>query len=225
MSARTPGRPRAASRELLEEAACELFLEQGYGATSVADITERAGVSRSTFFNYVDSKSDLLWARFDDAVARLRLDLARLRGRRGPGAMELSADPIAAEREVIAGMRELAAALPPENVALAFSQGDAMRLGEDLRVAAARRLVDVADVAALHLRSRERSPMVAEVRAQALAGALLAAVRAWSLAGAGSHELPALLEESLAALVPPHQPAHHACCPAPDGYRDITSLA
>lgn len=46
----------------------KLFLERGYDATSVADITSRAGVSRSTFFNYVESKSDLLWARFDDAV-------------------------------------------------------------------------------------------------------------------------------------------------------------
>lgn len=67
-SPRRAGRPRAASREILEEAACELFLERGYDATSVADITSRAGVSRSTFFNYVESKSDLLWARFDDAV-------------------------------------------------------------------------------------------------------------------------------------------------------------
>ena len=31
------GRPRASSRETLAEAACELFLEQGYEATSIAD--------------------------------------------------------------------------------------------------------------------------------------------------------------------------------------------
>lgn len=225
MSARTPGRPRAASRELLEEAACELFLEQGYGATSVADITERAGVSRSTFFNYVDSKSDLLWARFDDAVARLRLDLAGLRARRGEGAMELARDEVAVEREVVIGLRHLAAALPPENVALAFSQGEAMQLGEDLRAAAARRLMDVGDVAALHLRSRGRSSLVAQARGYSLAGALLAAVRAWSLAGAGSHDLPQFFEASLAALCPPSPPEHHACCQAPDGYAEITSLA
>ena len=48
------GRPRASSREVLAEAACELFLEKGYDATSVADITTRAGVSRSSFFNLLD---------------------------------------------------------------------------------------------------------------------------------------------------------------------------
>src|SRR5690625_7798635 len=66
---RSAGRPKAISREMLEEAACELFLERGYADTSVVDITQRAGVSRATFFNYVDSKSDLLWASGDDAIA------------------------------------------------------------------------------------------------------------------------------------------------------------
>jgi len=56
------------SRETLAEAACELFLEQGFAATSVAEITRRAGVSRSSFFNYFASKSDILWASFDERV-------------------------------------------------------------------------------------------------------------------------------------------------------------
>ena len=70
------GRPRASSREVLSEAACELFLEKGYDATSVSDITRRAGVSRSSFFNYFSAKSDVLWsgldARVDTAVTELR---------------------------------------------------------------------------------------------------------------------------------------------------------
>src|SRR5690606_3909278 len=65
---RRVGRPRAASRAMLEEAACELFLEQGYEATSVADITRRAGVSRSSFFNYFSSKSDVLWSGLDERI-------------------------------------------------------------------------------------------------------------------------------------------------------------
>src|SRR5690625_7835619 len=74
---RRVGRPRAASREMLEEAACELFLEQGYAATSVADITQRAGVSRATFFNYIPTKSDLLWTSVDDALDTLAAELGR----------------------------------------------------------------------------------------------------------------------------------------------------
>ncbi|MGB4138172.1 MAG: TetR/AcrR family transcriptional regulator, partial [Microbacterium sp.] len=69
------GRPRSSSRETLAEAACELFLEQGYESTSIADIARRAGVSRSSFFNYFASKSDVLWsgldARIDDALVSL----------------------------------------------------------------------------------------------------------------------------------------------------------
>jgi len=62
------GRPKASSRETLAEAACELFLERGYEATSIADITQRAGVSRSSFFNYFTSKSDVLWSGIDERI-------------------------------------------------------------------------------------------------------------------------------------------------------------
>ncbi|MBN9180650.1 MAG: TetR family transcriptional regulator, partial [Microbacterium sp.] len=40
------GRPKSSSRETIADAACELFLEQGYEHTSIADIATRAGVSR-----------------------------------------------------------------------------------------------------------------------------------------------------------------------------------
>src|SRR5690606_2247361 len=72
------GRPRASSRETLAEAACELFLEQGYDATSIVDITRRAGVSRSSFFNYFDSKSDVLWSGLDARIAAASIALAAL---------------------------------------------------------------------------------------------------------------------------------------------------
>ncbi len=74
---RRVGRPPSVSRETLEEAACELFFEQGYAATSVADITQRAGVSRATFFNYIPTKSDLLWTSVDDALDTLADELER----------------------------------------------------------------------------------------------------------------------------------------------------
>src|SRR6478735_7716486 len=65
------GRPKASSRETIAEAACELFLEQGYEQTSIVDIASRAGVSRSSFFNYFASKSDVLWAGLDERIAAL----------------------------------------------------------------------------------------------------------------------------------------------------------
>ncbi|MDO9397103.1 MAG: helix-turn-helix domain-containing protein, partial [Herbiconiux sp.] len=70
------GRPRASSQPMLEEAASELFLEQGYAKTTIEQITQRAGVSRNTFFNYFGAKSDLLWVELDASLAALTAALA-----------------------------------------------------------------------------------------------------------------------------------------------------
>lgn len=169
MPTRRAGRPHASSRAMLEEAAGELFLEQGFAATSVADITRRAGVSRSSFFNYFGGKSDLLWASFDDLVERL-------------GA-EMTADP----DDPRAALLRLAGDLPADHVALAFIQSDAMGLGDDLRLAAARRTVDVAD--ALMPAGAGLGPLHARVAATAWAGALIAAVREWARTGAARSRL------------------------------------
>lgn len=174
---RRAGRPHASSRAMLEEAAGELFLEQGYAATSVADITRRAGVSRSSFFNYFGGKSDLLWAGFDELVDRLRTDLAAE-----------PADPRAA-------LLRLARDLPADHVALAFTQSDAMGLGEELRLAAARRTIAVAD--ALRPAAAGLDPLHARVACTAWAGALIAAVQEWSRAGASRTSLPDLFARAL----------------------------
>ncbi|MQY30565.1 hypothetical protein NRB56_61670 [Nocardia sp. RB56] len=43
-------------------AAVDLFIEQGYDVTTVAQIAERAGVTRSTFFRHFSDKRDVLVA-------------------------------------------------------------------------------------------------------------------------------------------------------------------
>src|SRR5947207_6679861 len=50
------------ARERLVMAAVDLFTEQGYDATTVAEIAERAGVTKSTFFRYFPDKRELLVA-------------------------------------------------------------------------------------------------------------------------------------------------------------------
>ncbi|GAB6898128.1 mycofactocin system transcriptional regulator [Kineosporia succinea] len=65
------GRPRATSRRTLERIALELFSEQGFDATTVEQIADRAGVSRRTFFRYFDTKADVLWSEFDAEVETL----------------------------------------------------------------------------------------------------------------------------------------------------------
>lgn len=50
------------ARERLVVAAVDLFTEQGYDATTVAQIAERAGVTRSTLFRYFPDKREILVA-------------------------------------------------------------------------------------------------------------------------------------------------------------------
>ena len=50
------------ARERMVLAAADLFAEQGYDATTVAQIAERAGVTKSTFFRHFPDKRELLVA-------------------------------------------------------------------------------------------------------------------------------------------------------------------
>lgn len=53
------------ARERLERAALELFAEQGYDATSVAQIADRAGLTKSSFFRHFADKREVLSAGQD----------------------------------------------------------------------------------------------------------------------------------------------------------------
>lgn len=58
------------ARERLIVAAVDLFAEQGYDSTTVAQIAERAGVTKSTFFRHFPDKRELL-AAGQEALSRL----------------------------------------------------------------------------------------------------------------------------------------------------------
>ncbi len=71
------GRPPRTSARQIEIVAVALFVERGFENTTIELIADAAGVSRSTFFRYFDSKSDLLWREFDAEAQALRVRLAR----------------------------------------------------------------------------------------------------------------------------------------------------
>jgi AcrR family transcriptional regulator len=50
------------ARERIVLAALDLFTEQGYDATTVAQIAERAGITKSTFFRHFPDKREVLTA-------------------------------------------------------------------------------------------------------------------------------------------------------------------
>jgi AcrR family transcriptional regulator/catechol 2,3-dioxygenase-like lactoylglutathione lyase family enzyme len=178
------GRPRVTSRDVIAEAACELFLEQGFGATTVADITRRAGVSRSSFFNYFDSKADVLWGGFD-----ARLDAAR-------AALAENGDARAAIRGVVDGFA-------PDSLALAVAQADAMGLAADLEVERAVRQARLARAIADGQVAGGAPRLRAEVYGGAMSAALLAAVWEWAMSGPGHVQLPPLLDAALASIPTP----------------------
>ena len=63
----------------LQHAAMTLFLERGYADVTVADITERAGLTKRSFFNHFVDKREVLFA---DAEAFLRAADRAARGAR-----------------------------------------------------------------------------------------------------------------------------------------------
>jgi AcrR family transcriptional regulator len=59
------------ARERLERAALALFTERGFDATTVAEIADRAGLTKSTFFRHFTDKREVLFGGQDMLVQLL----------------------------------------------------------------------------------------------------------------------------------------------------------
>jgi AcrR family transcriptional regulator len=64
------------ARERLETAALDLFTENGYEETTVAQIADRAGLNRATFFRHFADKREVLFGG-EDVLTRLFADAIR----------------------------------------------------------------------------------------------------------------------------------------------------
>jgi AcrR family transcriptional regulator len=58
-------------RERLLEATMRIVASKGYAATTVADLTREAGISRTTFYEFFEDKEACFLAAYDSAVERL----------------------------------------------------------------------------------------------------------------------------------------------------------
>ncbi|MFE9118198.1 TetR/AcrR family transcriptional regulator [Streptomyces sp. NPDC007172] len=101
------GRWEPGARERLVVAAVDLFTEQGYDTTTVAQITERAGVTKSTFFRHFPDKRELLVAGQETLSRLLTEGIAEAPSR---------ATPLEA---VAAGLERASSAMGPVNRELA----------------------------------------------------------------------------------------------------------
>lgn len=69
-------RKRRQTRERIEQAAMSLFLQCGFEATTIEDITEAADVSKRSFFDYFPSKEEVVFAWQDAFADRLMAAIA-----------------------------------------------------------------------------------------------------------------------------------------------------
>src|ERR1700760_3021860 len=67
---------KPSARERLAQAALALFDERGYEQTTIDDITERAGLGRTTFFRHYRSKEDVIFPDHDLMLTQVRERLA-----------------------------------------------------------------------------------------------------------------------------------------------------
>jgi AcrR family transcriptional regulator len=97
------GRWEPGARERLVVAAVDLFTEQGYDDTTVTQIAERAGLTRSTFFRHFSDKRELLVAG-QETLSKLLAD--------GISEAPPDASPLEA---VAAGLERASTAMGPAN--------------------------------------------------------------------------------------------------------------
>ena len=103
-------RKKARTRAALIEVSQRLFAEQGYGATTLEDISAEVDVRPQTLLRYFESKAALALAPLTGALDELRhyLDLY---GKQGEGRSKQLELAIARSEQMIAELRERRAAL------------------------------------------------------------------------------------------------------------------
>jgi AcrR family transcriptional regulator len=113
-------------------AAVDLFTEQGYDATTVAQIAARAGVTRSTFFRHFSDKREVL-AAGQETLSRLLVE--------GIAEAPVSASPVEA---VAAGLERVSSAMGPINRELGPRMKAAIAASAELQERAALKSVGLA---------------------------------------------------------------------------------
>lgn len=111
ISAPTVAEHRSAQHAAMIGSAEAILLSEGVDAVTPAAVTSRAGLARSTFYEYFPSKDDLLVALAHTAFERWGADMSRAVQAAAPGADQLRAYVTATLRFTCDGRHALATAL------------------------------------------------------------------------------------------------------------------
>jgi AcrR family transcriptional regulator len=183
------GRPAGSSREEIERRAIDLFLDNGYEATTLAMITAACGISRTSFFRYYSSKAEIVWWAFDVHTRLLRDLLATVPS---------DAPTMGAVRE--SAVAALRASIDPEGIWM--KRFRILDSSPELQSEESAHWISWAGTVAAFVADRT-SQAVDEVIPQSIGGAVqaafLAVLRSWI---ALDHPTPALLAELNDKLTP-----------------------
>jgi AcrR family transcriptional regulator len=174
------------ARERLVVAAVDLFVEQGYDATTVAQIAERAGLTKSTFFRHFPDKRELLVAG-QEVLSRLLAE--------GIAAAPDDAGPLEA---VAAGLERASNSMGPLNRELGPRLRAAVAASAELQQRDALKSVGLAAAMTEALVARGVPDATAHVAAELGLLAFKRGYAAWSEAGLGGDD--GLAVHTLAAL-------------------------
>jgi len=167
-------------------AAIELFDERGYDQTTVADIAERAGLTKRTFFRHFADKREVLFSNGEDFQAAFVTGLADAPAETPPleavGIALEAGGALLADRRPFARRRQAIILANPE-------------LQERERA----KLASVAEALAEGLRSRGVPEPAASLAAQTGLAVFHVAFERWTT-GEDERELVEVIRESLEAL-------------------------
>jgi AcrR family transcriptional regulator len=180
------GRWEPGATQRLVVAAVDLFTEQGYDDTTVAQIAERAGVTKSTFFRHFSDKRELLVAG-QETLSRLLAD----------GIVEApdSASPLEA---VAAGLERASTAMGPANRELGPRLEAAVAASTELQERDALKSVGLAAAMTAALIARGVPDPTAQLAAELGVLAFKRGYASWSASDRGDDE--GLAHHALAAL-------------------------
>jgi AcrR family transcriptional regulator len=155
------------ARERLESAALQLFAEKGYEETTVAQIADRAGLNRATFFRHFADKREVLFGG-EDRLAGLFADGIR------------SAPPGASLTELLrAALATAASVMTPEQRAKAVQRVRALAANVEVQERGLLKHARIATSISSALQERSVDQVAARLGAQAGLLAFSIATERW----------------------------------------------
>jgi AcrR family transcriptional regulator len=158
------------TRERLVRAALELFTEQGYDATTVSEIAERAGgLTKMTFFRHFPDKREVLFAAGQEVHSRLIADT-----------VAAAPDPVTPLQAVAAALDAVTGTFTDDRRELAARLRAVIAANSELQERAAFKRSGLTEAMAQALEKRGVPDLTASVAAELGIGAFYRAFVEWA---------------------------------------------